>query len=108
MRVETDLRKWAIVLKCFRLLSVLMNFYVMHLLYNGNLVYHINECTCMGAYVLICGDTRCVPGCFNCCCQRIHAFIVPVIPVLCFTKSYLDLVNKNFLFNLVSCLALGS
>ena len=60
-----------------------------------------------GAYVLICGDTRCVPGCFNCCRQRIHAFIVPVIPVLCFTKSYLDLVNKKILFNLVSCLALG-
>ena len=40
--VETDLREWAIVPKCFFLLSVLMSFYVMHLLYNGNLVYHIN------------------------------------------------------------------
>ena len=45
--------------------------------------------------MLICGDTRYVPGCFNSCHQRIHSFIVPVIPVLCFTKSYLDFVNKK-------------
>ena len=76
----------------------------------------------MRAYVLICEDTRCVPGCFNSCHQRIHAFIVPVKLVLCFTKSYLDLSDTSalfykellrsceliFLFNLVSCLALGS
>ena len=31
--------------------------------------------------------------CFNSCHQRIQTFIVPVKPVFCFTKRYLDLVN---------------
>ena len=66
----------------------------MHLLYNGNLVYHINECTCMRAYVLICGDTSCVPDCFNFCRQNIHAScMLSSSAVFCFTKSYIDLVN---------------
>ena len=59
--------------------------------------------------MLICGDTRCVPGCFNSCCQRIYAFIVSVIPCSAlFYKELLRSCELIFLFNLVSCLALGS
>ena len=52
VRVETDLKRMGYC-SVMLPLAFCSPELLCHALYNGNLVYHINECTCMRAYVEI-------------------------------------------------------